>query len=73
MPILCLTCYQFQMMEGGSCQGAMGREEEMKDEGLSAPARGSAGQSFQVDLKQALAFLQGHVPHLEFLLDAFGP
>lgn len=40
-----MICYQSQVMEGSSGREAVGTEEGMKDEGLSAPALSVCGRS----------------------------
>lgn len=65
----CPSCARSVMGPRG-WKEAVGREEALKWEGRSAPAlRACWAWGFQVD---PLAFPQGHIPPLEFLLDALG-
>lgn len=49
-------------------QEAVGREERLKGEAVSAPPPGCAGyRASKLTESQGLAFFQGHIPHLEFL------
>lgn len=58
MPIPSMICYQ----------EAVGREERLKGEAVSAPPPGCAGyRASKLTESQGLSFFQGHIPHLEFL------